>query len=312
MGTDPLSRALSAVARARSAAFRRALARGACVFVALGAGSLALTYALFSILSLRVPDVLSSALLGLSLGVSVRVGAREALTPVAAALLLDRAAGTRERFTAALLGRDPEVRALAAEQALRREPFASGGFPLRLSPPREAPAAALSALLLTGVLLLAGAPRPTADGPPEGPAAPARGAAPGATGEAPAMEPSRGAPAAPAPAAAEALVSRLAAGGTLTAEEWEALERRGGRGRPAEGGRAAAARGDGEEAAAAVRNALRRAAPAAAPGIGAEERAAAWQAFGASLENPSWPARFDGAVRGYFAGVDGSALAPRR
>jgi hypothetical protein len=217
---------------------------------------------------------------------------------LSAALLLDRTAGTRERFTAAVVARDPEVRDLAAAQALDREPFRSGGMPFRFPPSAEGLSAVVALALLGVALLLAGdGPAPAPDG-----AAVGRAVAPGSAHGAPGP-PAAGRPAAdPEPGAVgerDPAVT-LAAGEDLTGEEWEALHRHGVRPAELESVRAAAARGDGEGAAAALREALRRVA-SAPPAAGAERGDPPVAAARPDLLDwPTWSPRFDRVVRDYF------------
>jgi len=150
---DPASRAADLVAgarrRATGNAVARALLRGAAVGALVAAAAAALSLAG----GVRPGVWLLAALLPAA--AAAAPGLRRARPSLAAsALLLDRAAGTQERFVASLGARDPEVRDLVARQALDHPSVRSGRLPLTFPPSPEGLAAVLSAALLVGVLFL--------------------------------------------------------------------------------------------------------------------------------------------------------------
>jgi hypothetical protein len=217
-----------------------------------------------------------------------------------AALMLDEAAETRERFLASLSAEDPEVRTLVARQAVESPSVADGRFPLTFPPSVEGLAATVSLALLAGLLLLLPAPEgntPAADRP----------RAPGVASSAAsgAADPGPVAPVAPVPDAARAAnraVETVAEGGDLSEEDWKALRAAGVTEEERKAAEASLAEGESEAAAAALRAAIERARRAAADPETA--RARTWNRYEAALDAPGWSPRFDGVVREYFTESD--------
>jgi hypothetical protein len=218
-----------------------------------------------------------------------------------AALLLDRSAATKERFTAAEEAEDPEVRELAARQALAASSLSGGKFPLRFPPSPEGLAAALGVFLLVGAILLV-ADRETGEPPAE-----RRAAFPGESGTGTgdrdgAGSTDAGGPVAEAgtdPRVPERVERALIEERDLSEEDWRELEARGVVKRVREEVRDALAAGDGEAALEALRSALRGAA-----GTGEPESATIapprWPDYASAKVTPTWSPRFDGVVRRYF------------
>jgi len=234
----------------------------------------------------------------------VAIGLRRARIPlIHAAVLLDRAAGTRERFLATLTARDPEIRDLAAEQALADPGFEDGACPLRFPPTTEGLAAAFATALLLGVLLLPGG---AVEAPGAGSGGSPLSALPGQQGvppHSPRVEDVPGDRTAPLSPEVDRVTTRMAAGEEIDADDWKTLEAAGlakkVRGEVA----AALERGEPGLAAQAVRRALRR-------GRGSEPKAAPvsprdhdWGAYQRAIEAPIWSPQYDAVVRRYFTGA---------
>lgn len=299
MTADPESRALALVRRARRAAFLhaavRALARG------VTAGAL---FAVALASAARIAGVEPGPWLAVAFAPALVVAVPGLLSSrprlVRAALLLDGAAGSKERFTAVLTSPDPEVRDLAARQALAEPALAGGSFPVAFPPSVEGLAAVLAVAVLAAVLLLLPAPPPgtgtrrTASAAPPGAAA-----APGAAKQG---DPER----APAPDAVPRGESRalaaVAAGRNLSEADWEKLRPKGVTEGEQKSIEAALARGDPAAAARALRAAL---AAATAPDGGATapdgpKDGGGWSTFAAALKAPTWSPEHDEIVRRYF------------
>ncbi|MHC4860948.1 MAG: hypothetical protein ACYTDY_12755, partial [Planctomycetota bacterium] len=226
MKEDPGSSARRLVLRARGRAFRHGAGRALLRGLSVGAALAAVLAAGAWILGERPGPWLSVALVpGIALAVHGLFRARPTL--VGAALLLDRAADSRERFVTALEAKDEEVRDLVARQAVEgRDPRR---LPLSFPPSTEGLVAALSIALLAGVLLLAfSEDEEERSAGPGGPTVSAGAAAPPGGGEAKPEAPADRRPAADSVTApvpdAERLVDRLASGDDLTEEEWRAIE----------------------------------------------------------------------------------------
>jgi hypothetical protein len=296
MTTDPASSARRLVERARGRAFRheaaRAVLRGITVSALLGA---VLVGGARLLGERPAPWFLAVLAPGVALAIAGIVRSRPTLS--GAALLLDRAAETKQRFTSALEAEDAEVRDLVARQAtegrdLRRPPLT---FP----PSTEGLAAALSVALLAGALLVPHGSRDGDSSPSPGPgAAPAPAVASGAPTDRPDEPASPSEPARSPPAVLESVADRLASGERLSEEEWRALEEAGLSRKGIDAARAEAARGEGGAAAERIRRALRD--------LTERERrrepssSASWPAYAAALANPDWSPRFDRFVRRYF------------
>ena len=227
---------------------------------------------------------------------------RRSPSRMCSALLLDRAAGTKERFAAVLCAKDEEVRDLAASQALSAPSLANGAMPLTFPPSTEGLLAAVSVVLLGAVLLTgggdepppaagpapAGAPLVTAARPPDDPNAPAD----------PASEPTSATPTRDP----EEILARMEKGSDLSEADWKELERRGLTEEARDAAEVAAGTGDAAAAAEAVRKALADA--AGGPPSPLPDPAQAWAAYEAALEAPIWSPRFDAVVRRYFEGAE--------
>ena len=155
MTRNPASRAARLVRRARGRAFRhgaaRALLRGLSAGAVVASG-----LAVVARMAGWPPGawLLVALLPATAVAAAGLVRARPSL--LRAALLLDRAAGTRERFVSSLEAEDEEVRDLVARQAV--EGRDAGELALSFPPSTEGLVAALSAALLVAVIFLARAP----------------------------------------------------------------------------------------------------------------------------------------------------------
>lgn len=308
MTATPAADAIRLVRRARRrtwlARTLRAVARGTAVFC-LSATAIAAVLRIAGVAAgeglfwAAVPGVLA-ALPGLL---------RARPSPAAAALLLDRAAGTKERFAAVLLSADPEVRDLAAAQALASPAFATG-FPLVHRPTADGLAAVLSAAVLFVFLAVVPDPAPPdGEGPlgARGPGLPAAGLPADPSSVAPGGD-EVGAPGAGAVGDATERVRRaIHAGGDVSDEEWRALAPEGVGPAEREAIEAALAKGDREAAEAALRAALAAGgrdpkAPADGterePSDPSDRTSAGGSAAGPGA--PSWDPRHDALVRRYF------------
>jgi len=294
---EPTSRALELVRRARRRATfdraRRAVFAGIAVAALLAAAAAAVA------LATGIPAGAWLGLFGLAFLPVVLIGLRSARPSLpAAALLLDRAAGTRERFAASLGAADPEVTDLVARQALAAPAFSGGRFPLTFPPSREGLAAVISVALLTAILLLGPELAPsTPSGSRVGPGTPGVGSpaepgpGPGASGP-----PPSGPVAAPEP-----IALRILSGEELTEGDWRDLATAGLTEDEREAIRAALASGDRESAANAARAALDRAGTEGGPTPGTAT--GDWSAFQRALEAPGWHPRYDRVIRAYFTGA---------
>ncbi len=238
------------------------------------------------------------------------LGLRRARTTLTrAAILLDRSAGTRERFLATLTAADPEVRDLAAEQALSAPALSGGAFPLRFPPSTEGLAAAFATAILIGVLVLPG--RSPKDAPGSQLPGRAVSALPGRPGDTPGT-PRDGEiptePAAPRPAEVDQITRRMAAGEEIDAEDWKALEQAGLAKQVRREVVAALDRGEPGRAVEAVQRALRRGRREGAGELAHPSGEAGWDEFRRALESPIWSPRYDAVVRRYFAGAEEAGL----
>jgi len=295
------------IRRARGVTVVHYLFRAVCRGVAVGALMAAVMAGVARLLGFDTGAWIAisaiPALVVLALGLR---GARTTLTR--AAILLDRSAGTRERFLATLTATDPEVRDLAAEQALGEPGIRGGAFPLRFPPTTEGLAAAFAAAILVGVLVLPGDP----DAAPES-EAPGRpvSALPGRPGDAPRNPRASEIPTEPGatlPAEVDRITRRMAAGEEIDAEDWKTLEQAG-LARQVRGEIAAALdRGEPGRAAEAVRRALRKGYGGQSPDPLNAPTDAGWDGYQRALDAPIWSPRYDAVVRRYFAGAREAGL----
>jgi len=293
---EPTSRALDLVRRARR---RATLSRASrAVLSGVGVGALLAAAAAAGAFALGIPVGAWLGFAGLVVVPVVGIRLRRARPSLpSAALLLDRAAGTRERFVAAIGTADPEVRDLVARQALADPAFAGGRFPLTFPPSREGLAAVISVALLAAVLFL-GPELTRRSGP-----APVGGTAavPGTPGVGSPGEVEGGAapPTPPGPSAVtKPIAERILEGDDLTEGDWRDLSTAGLTEAERDAIRAALESGDRESAAKAARAALDRVAALAEPSPGAV--GGDWGAYERSLSTPGWHPRFDRAIRDYF------------
>lgn len=296
------SRATALVERTRRRAVRHSLLRAFLRAVAAGLFLAAAAAALARLAGIPPGSWLLAALLPVQ--VLAAIGAfRGRVTRRGAALLLDRQTGAAERFTAVILSKDPEVRELAARQALAVPAVREGGAPVRYPPSREGLAVALGLFLLVLTLVLSGDDPDAAEsrevsGPPSSVGA---GTAPGGDGGVGAED--------PAGEIGEILsrVERhLDAGEDVPDEVWSNLAAQGVDEQVREAVLAALARGDRDGA----RTALGKAAGGGSGRTGtefdpSEVRSGGtveprWDGYEAALAAPHWDPRYDDIVRRYF------------
>jgi hypothetical protein len=301
MTPNPASSALAHVRRAAAIAGRHHVFRALCRGVAAGALSAAVLTGLLRLLG--VPPGGWPALALIPAVVLTAFSLRGVRLPLpAAALLLDRAAGTKERFLAAVTTKDEEIRDLAAEQALADPAFADGGFPLQFPPAAEGLIAALSVALLLGVVILtSGGEEPVPDRPGVGGPAPLAGL-PGAepapvSGNLTEIPPESPRAASPA---VERVVEKLLLEGTISEEDLLTLTRAGLAEKTRREVVAALGAGDAEAAARAVRRGLGEALSHEVGGSGSPARESGWEGYHRALEAPVWGPEYDRVVRGYF------------
>ena len=302
MGREATNSAGALIRRARGITARhhilktlfRTVAAGALLAAVLAATARLLGFAPGAWTAVAVLPLMAVVALGLR-------GARPPLDR--AALLLDRAAGTRERFLASLTADDPEVRELAAEQALAHPEIATGAFPLQFPPSTEGLAAALATAILLGVLLMPGG---GPDDPGRAAGGPGLPALPGVPGAPPGNARRSEVPApdqAPLSAEVEQITTRMAAGEGIDADDWKTLEQAGLAKRVRDEVTAALARGEPDQAARAVRRALRKSRGSTTASPPAPPPDAGWDAYRRSLEVPLWSPEYDDLVRRYFTGA---------
>jgi hypothetical protein len=265
----PANRARALIQKARRRAVlhaaRRALLSGVSAGALLAAAALAVAAAAGS----GPGGWLLFALLPAAAVALLRLRAARPGLPEAA-LLLDRAAGTEERFVASLSARDREVREFVSRQALDAVP--GRRLPLTFPPSAEGLAAVLSIALLAGLIFLLPDP-----GGPSGVDGDLRSG-----GRVPSTASASGAP---DPSRADPRAGDGAVGEPRTDD----------RGDQPSADRGGPETGPGSEGGDSGTD------PGAPAGPGAEEnRAAAWKRFESSLESPGWHPRFDAVVREYF------------
>jgi hypothetical protein len=272
----PASRALALVKRARRRAAlnraRRAVLTGVSAGALLAAAAVAVAFAAGAgpgwWLLLALLPVAPVAVIRLR---DVRPTLSEA------ALLLDRAAGTDERFAASLAALDPEVRDLVSRQAVEAVP--GRRLPLSFPPSSEGLAAVLSVALLAGLLFLL--PDPGAKTTGRGADRPRGEVASATRGSGDPATRGSGDP------AGRDRATEVNPGAAPRTDE------RGPDGDPSvDGGTEGTPGGEGGDP------------DAATDGAGGpkarESLDAAWRRFESSLESPGWHPRFDRVVKEYF------------
>lgn len=299
------NRATALVERTRRRAQRHTLLRAFLRAVAAGLFLAAAATALARLAGISPGSWLLAVLLPVQ--VLAAIGAfRSRVTRRGAALLLDRETDAAERFTAVILAEDPEVRELAARQALAVPAVRDSGAPVRYPPSREGLAVALGLFLLVTALVLTGGEADSGEaraqvGLPSSSGV-GSGSAAGGAGE-----PEDGTPAGDDAEVLSRVEGHVRSGEDIPEELWSDLEDRG----VGEQVRAAVlealARGDRDGAMnsleAAVGGGPGRSGTDVDPaGGGSAERTVEhrWDGYEAALAAPRWDPRYDDIVRRYF------------
>lgn len=295
------SKARALVERTRRRAFRHTLLRAFLRAVAVGLFLASLAIAAGRLAGIPPGRWLLVILLPAQV-VAVLSVFRGRATSRGAALLLDRETGAAERFTAVVLAEDPEIRELAARQALAVPAVREKGSPVRYPPSREGLGVALGLFLLVLALVLTGAP------PGSGEVREAAGRSSAGAGAAAGGNSDTGSPD-PAEEASEVLARltrHVDSGEDVPEELWSDLGAAGADEELRAAVLEALARGDQDGALDALSKASGggsgRTGTETAPGNSPSGDAAElrWDGYEAALATPHWDPRYDDIVRRYF------------